>query len=277
MHVRKNMAIKLGATKATGIGFYNEAVHAPTTDAVDAIIAQYCPIQKSYFEKFKKAELYRAYSKLIDFTTTSQGAESQMSASLLNHIRSVEPRKMIMNVLFTQRSNFMKKQGLALNCENPVPPFMEQHLAKQIIRARVYFSFVTFISGADQMEATAQSFTDGSRRRVVKLSSQPNTPPSCCSYSKNGSGVPCLHGIAVLSEKHGSPNLHKFIDKRHLTSAWHEQYTDITFPLPSQHDVDNVMVLAKRAVVKGDNLQIPKAIPPPRGRPVKGTGKRRKG
>ena len=54
------------------------------------------------------------------------------------------------------------------------------------------------------------------------------------------------------------------------------QYEKERFSLPHQSAVDDVMNAAKRMVVSGNNLQVPKAIPPPHGRPVKNAGKRRK-
>ena len=62
-----------------------------------------------------------------------------------------------------------------------------------------------------------------------------------------------------------------------LTASWRAQYENVFFPLPHQTGVDEIMLDAKRRVVSGNNLQVSKAIPPPRGRPVKNAGKRRKG
>ena len=55
------------------------------------------------------------------------------------------------------------------------------------------------------------------------------------------------------------------------------KYENEIFSLPHQLAVDNVMTAAKRMVVSGNNLQVPKAIPQPRRRPVENDGKRRKG
>lgn len=115
------------------------------------------------------------------------------------------------------------------------------------------------------------------RKDEMCISSQSHVPPACCAYSNTGSGIPCLDGIAVVCEKHASANLYKLLDKRHLTSSWKEQYSNLTFTLPSQDDVASVSILAKSAVVAGDILNVTKAIAPPRGRPITGTGKRLKG
>ena len=87
---------------------------------------------------------------------------------------------------------------------------------------------------------------------------------------------PCFHGTAVLCEKYGSHNLYKHIAWRHLTKAWKENYYDLC-SLPPAYSVDKVIKQAKRLVALRQHLKIPKAIPPPRGRPVKNAGKRKKG
>ena len=277
LHVKKNLGAKLGAEKASGLRSYERAVYAPSMETVGTITSTYSSVQREYLRRFDDAELYRSFSNLQDLTTTSQGAESQMAAALRNNIRSVEPQKMLTTVLLTQRSNFLKRQAAALSCDNPVPPYVEKHLAQLISKARPYQPSVTFLPGTSQMEATVRSQTDGSVVRRVVLSRETHKPPSCCSYATSGSGFPCLHGVGVLSEKHGSSNLYKFIEKRHLTHAWRKQYENVSFSLPHQSSVDDVMIAAKKMVVSGNNLQVPKAIPPPRGRPVKHAGKRRKG
>ena len=49
------------------------------------------------------------------------------------------------------------------------------------------------------------------------------------------------------------------------------------FPSFHQTDVDKIILDAKKRFVSGSNLQVPKAIPLPRGRQLKNAGKRRKG
>ena len=183
---------------------------------------------------------------------------------------------MLEKVIYTMHSNFMRRKLRAINHANPVPPHVEQRLAKLIQRASVYQQSVEFIPGTQEMKATVTSLTDRSVRRLMILKEDPSETPQCCAYSKMNTGIPCLHGIAVLSEKYGASTLYKFIHPRHLTTAWKEQYEGLDFQLPVQSDVDSVVRAAKRSVVKGRNLQVPKALPPPRGRPVKGTVKRKK-
>lgn len=125
------------------------------------------------------------------------------------------------------------------------------------------------------MAATVPSFTEGRNKRTVVILSESKGTPKCCSYQKTGTGIPCIHGIDVLSEKYGTSNLHKFVDERHLNSTWKEQYQNLTISLHSPNDFDSVMILEKRAAVADDNVNIPKAILPPNGIPVHGTGKRR--
>ena len=104
----------------------------------------------------------------------------------------------------------------------------------------------------------------------------PLTPPDCCDYSKLGDGYPCWHGVAVICKKHGSGNMWKFVDERLLTRHWKALYVDLEFRLPAKSKVDAVMPEAKKLVRSGDYLRCPKALAPPRGRPVKNAGVRRK-
>ena len=72
-------------------------------------------------------------------------------------------------------------------------------------------------------------------------------------------------------------NVHKFIAPHHLTSAWRALYEGpgTSFDLPSEWEVEEVLLEAKKSVARGRNLMVPKALPPPRGRPVMDCGKRR--
>lgn len=223
-----------------------------------------------------KSELYRSYSSLEDLITSSQGAESQMSASLRNNIRSVEPQSMLKRVVEVYRNGFLKRRSTALSSCSPVPPKIDVYLAQLISRARDYQDSVRFVEGTNQMEAKVKSMTEPSQTRHVVLSENPNTIPSCCAYSKSGDGFPCLHGLAVIAEKHGTVNAYKFLSRRHLSETWKYQYEDVSFPFPAQCDIDDVTIRAARSVENGENLSIPVAIAPPRGRPPKNIGKRRK-
>ena len=78
LHGRKNLGPKLGAAKAIGLQLYEQAVHAPTVEALEDVIRQSSPGMKAYLGCFDDAELYPALSGLQDLTTTSQGAEAQM-------------------------------------------------------------------------------------------------------------------------------------------------------------------------------------------------------
>lgn len=276
MHVRKNMGSALGASRAVGISLYDKALYAPTEAAVDEVVARYSETQAKYLGRFKRSELYRAYSSLDDTIVTSQGAESQMSSSIRNCVRTVEPQKMLQKVVLLHRAGFLNRQQKAHNCEKPVPPAVEKHIASLIQRSRVYQSTVSFI-GEQHMEASVASYTDGSIRRHVRLPLSHGEVPKCCGYSELPDGYPCLHGVSVLCEKFGSSNIHNFVEPRNLTSQWKKIYNDVTFPYPSQADVDDVISKAKLLVLSGENMNIPKALPPPRGRPVKNAGVRRKG
>lgn len=127
------------------------------------------------------------------------------------------------------------------------------------------------------MEATVRSQTDGSVLCRVVLRDTPQSPSLCCSHAQKGTGFSCVHGIAVLSEKFGVNNLHKFVAERHFTKTWRKEYENCTFQLPRQARVDEVIRSAKKLVGSGKNVHVPKATPTPRGRPAKNAGKRQKG
>lgn len=202
-----------------------------------------------------------------------------MSVSLRKEIRSVEPQKMLEKAVLLQRTGFLNRQQASIKCTSPLPPRMEQHLAYIIVHGRDYQSSVHFSDCTNQMEATVTSRTDGSKVRRVRLSDGaiPHQPPSCCAYSTNGTGFPCYHGAAVIGEKHGYPNMFKYVAVRHQTSAWRNLYKDLCFQIPSQTDIDVLLTEAKLSVVNGTNVRVPKALPPPRGRPGKNAGRRKQG
>ena len=81
----------------------------------------------------------------------------------------------------------------------------------------------------------------------------------------------------MLKEKHGPQRLHNFVSSRHTTPTWKRQYENVLFDIPSQEDIDNVFINPKVLVAKGENVRIPKALPPPRDRPGNNAGKRKKG
>ena len=234
------------------------------------------PKQAAYLARYEDNELYRVYSTLKDEYSTSQGAESAMNALLQNKIRCIEPQAMVQVVLETQRNKFYRQKQAAESCDRPVPPRIEARLAAIILKARFYNDHVDWVEGTNQMEAKVMSKTNPGTTRLVVLSANKHTPPACCAFAQQGNGFPCYHGAAALVDKHGAANLWKFIHKRHLTSAWKEFYKDIDFFLPEQAKVDAVIHAAKQLVLSGKNLQVPKAIVPPRGRPVKDAGTRKR-
>jgi len=132
---------------------------------------------------------------------TSQGAESQMRASIRNQIRTVEPQKMLTNVIMTQRRNFLQhKRTVSLN-NKPVPPRVEDRISHLLSRSEQYKSSIQWQEGSNCMEATVSSSVDPTVKRTVKLSTENRQAPSCCAYSSLNDGFPCLHGTAVLKEK----------------------------------------------------------------------------
>ena len=181
---------------------------------------------------------------------------------------------MLQTVLESQRKAFLKRQNVAVSCEKPVPPHIERHLAMLIRLSRPYQKHVKFLDGTNHMEATVVSAVDGNKTRWVVLSKEEQKPPSCCAFSLDDSVFPCWHGTAVICEKYGSMNLFKFIGARNLTVAWKEQYVGVIFPMQIQADVDRVILDAQEQVLSGSPINIPVAIAPPRGRPVRNAGKR---
>ena len=275
-HVLKNMLPVIGAEKASTAVLYPRALRAPSTQEVDAIVAQYGPKTKAYLARFRNNRLYRAYCDgLGDLVITSQGAESQMNAALRNKIRCVEPQAMLENIVSSQRAKFYRLKAIAESCDAPVPPRIEEALAVVLEKSKAY-PHVEPVPGSNMMEFDVRGIRDPLSVKRVVLSLLPQTPPSCCAYSQTSDEIPCYHGTAALTYKHGACNLHKFISNRHLTSTWKQLYHEQHFNVPLQHDVDAVVLAAKMHVASGDYLQSPKALPPPRGRPVKNAGVRRR-
>lgn len=168
---------------------------------------------------------------------------------------------MLHKLVNIQRSRFLTKKQEAL------APNFEKILSKLMEKARIYLESIQWIWDTNQMEATVLSRKEVSARRHVVISSEPQTPPSCCAYSKVGDGFPCLYGVAVICEKYGSVNIHKF---------WKKQYEGVYFKVPPQYKIDKVIEAAKLSVVAKQNIQIQKALAPPRGRPSKDAGMRSK-
>jgi hypothetical protein len=274
-HVDKNMSGAIGNERAVGLALYARAHSAPSRAEVDSIVSQYGPKTKAYLARYENCELYPAYSNIIDSVKTSQGAESAMCAALKNNIRSAEPMKMLEIVVSTQRRTFNTNKAAALGWVGPVPPRTEQRLAALILKSRRY-TYVKPIPATNQLEWEVGSLADPSVKRIVVMSPLEQTPPTCCAYSLTGEGIPCLHAVAVICEKHGAANLHKFIAPRLLTAAWKALYRDVEFCMPAQADIDEAVLEAKKRVLSGEALLSPKALPPPRGRPVKNAGVRKK-
>ena len=75
---------------------------------------------------------------------------------------------------------------------------------------------------------------------ACSLESEPNTPPSCCMNSRDGSGFTCYHRTDVISEKYGSHNLYKHFARRHFTKPWKEPYYSLCYSLPAQYSVEKL-------------------------------------
>lgn len=69
-------------------------------------------------------------------------------------------------------------------------------------------------------------------------------------------------------EKHVYVHLYKFIAERYLTSIWKCQYENISFSVPAQHEVHEVMIKITEIAEGPDTLNIHVASVPPHGRPT---------
>lgn len=197
-----------------------------------------------------------------------------MSTALRNGIRNFEPLAMIMGCANFAKRKIKEMMDDANKWNGVVPLSVQEHIGKHILKAQVYAGQVEAIPGSDMYEYNVED-SDGPKR-VVLSPTMTQTPPECCDFSQMGNGFPCLHSIAVIVEKHGSGSVYKFIDERYLTQAWKSTYDGIQVRMPAQHSIDAVMRAAKDRVISGQHLLGPKALAPPRGRPVKNAGTRRK-
>ena len=273
-HAEKNMSPHLGAERSTGLKLYVSALYAPSREMASHFVAQMGPRQKAYLGNYEPHELYRAFSSIEDPVITSQGGESSMNAGLKNNIRNVEPMDMLANIVDSQFEKFQHSKTAALACVSPVPPRIEAIIGGLISKGKLYES-VEPVPGTEQMQWHVRSLTNPETRRRVVMPTTAQTVPSCCAYSSDNSGFPCHHGVAVILLKHGACNVHKFVAKRHLTTTWQSFYRNIEYNLPHQGDIDKVVREAKEKVLSGAALMIPKALPPPRGRPVANAGIRK--
>lgn len=104
------MGPAIGAEKTSGLALYDKALCDTTRAAVEDIKSKYGPKQTTYLQRFRNSEIYRTYSALEDTILTSQGAESKMRASSINHIRGVEPQKMLTTLVDMPRRKFNEQK-----------------------------------------------------------------------------------------------------------------------------------------------------------------------
>ena len=86
--------------------------------------------------------------------------------------------------------------------------------------------------------------------------------PTCCGYSSQKTGFSCLHSVAVIVGKYSASNEYKYIDEKNLSLRRKSQYEDVVFSLPQQVAVDAILIDAKRLVLLGENVAVPKALLP---------------
>lgn len=124
---------------------------------------------------------------------------------------------------------------------------IEQQLGALInVAKRDYLSSVEWVAGTNQMEETVRK-TRHCKLRTVKLLDIPQMPPICYDYA-NMYGIPCIHAVAVIIEKHGFSSLHSFVAHRHLTRTWERQYQEIDYSVTSLEEMDSVICAAQKRV-----------------------------
>lgn len=80
-----------------------------------------------------------------------------------------------------------------------------------------------------------------------------------------------------MCEKHGFSNVYKFVEVWHHAATWKSFYENVVFLVATRSEIDDFYVNARLLDVIWYNLEVLKALPPPRGRSVKHAGKHRKG
>ena len=186
---------------------------------------------------------------------------------MLNQVRSMPSARMLLATVELSHRAFHSNALDAKRCTGPVPPRVQVMLAKVTSKAQRYVQSVKWIQGTERMEALVSSQADCSKAYHVILPRESQRVPKCCAYSRMMDiGLPCYHGAAVVIAKHGPHQLHKFIHPRYLTTAWQEQYAGVTFPMLSQHALNDCMVAAQGLVAQGSHLRGTCAAVAPRGK-----------
>lgn len=88
-----------------------------------------------------------------------------------------------------------------------------------------------------------------------------------------GGGFSCVHASCSCAKKWvWRRNIYKFFLKGVVSHGLERSVRQCTIPSPPKHEVDNIMVLAKKDVIAGNTVEVLNAIPSSRGCLVKGTG-----
>ena len=231
------MSPHLGTERSTGLQLYASALYAPSQEMVDHYVIQMGPRQKDYLAKYEKHELFRAYSSIEDPVITSQGGESSMNAGLTNNIRNVEPLAMLENIVGSQFVKFERMKAAALACTNPRSTAHRENYRGLIEKGKRYVG-VEPVEGADQMQWLVRSLTNPATRRRVIMPTTAQTMPSCCAYSSNNSGFPCLrrhcsHPTCTSASPSGTwPRLGKFFSETSSTTCRTKETSTRSFTRP---------------------------------------------
>lgn len=82
------------------------------------------------------------------------------------------------SVVTVQRNRLMQRKEIAQQCNVPVPPVTEKHLAFLIQNARPFQYSVLFLEGSNIVERTVTSLIHASITRRIDLSSKTRQAPS---------------------------------------------------------------------------------------------------
>lgn len=154
------MTCWLGRDKSYAAHLYNIAVHCPSHETLEMVIASSSAPHAAYLETFKNTYLSSAQSTLQNPTSPSPRAESKMFAVSRNAKRSLEPHQMLLKMIKLQQFVSLQKNAAALAHARPFPPTLCRSMATLITTAGLHQSTAIFVEAPSLTEANAHSFTD---------------------------------------------------------------------------------------------------------------------
>lgn len=170
------MAPAVGAEMTAAIALNVIAIHAPSENIFNSNKENYGPKKTQYLCRFPNYEILCSFSVLEDRVTSSQGAKSEINTSIRKSIRVVVPKKVLIKVIDTQRSDFLKRKSASVQCGVHMPPHIEQHIARIIRQSMQKQDSVHLVDGTNLIDATVQSQLDPSNTRCVVFRAITQTP-----------------------------------------------------------------------------------------------------